>query len=67
LAPHTAIDKDRDLASGRLRASAERTVEGRVSAKAMRQRLIDSGALERSDSKIIVPPTVVEVAEAVTS
>ncbi len=35
-------------------------------AKAMRQRLLDSGALERSDSKIIVPPTVVEVAEAVT-
>jgi len=35
-------------------------------AKAMRQRLIDSGALERSGSTVKVPPTVVEVAEAVT-
>ena len=35
-------------------------------AKAFRQRLIDSGALERSGSKVKVPPTVVEVAEAVT-
>jgi len=28
--------------------------------------LIDSGALERSGSKVKVPPTVVEVAEAIT-
>jgi len=35
-------------------------------AKAFRQRLIDSGALERSGSKVKVPPTVVEVAEAIT-
>ena len=35
-------------------------------AKAFRQRLLDSGVLERSGAKIIVPPTVAEVAEAVT-
>ena len=35
-------------------------------AKAFRQRLLDSGALERSGSKTIVGPTVVEVAEALT-
>lgn len=35
-------------------------------AKAFRQRLLDSGALERAGSKVIVPATVVEVAEAVT-
>jgi hypothetical protein len=35
-------------------------------AKAFRQRLLDSGALERSGSTVKVPPTVVEVAEAVT-
>jgi hypothetical protein len=35
-------------------------------AKAFRQRLIDSGVLERSDATVKLPPTVVEVAEAVT-
>jgi hypothetical protein len=35
-------------------------------AKAFRQRLIDSGVLERSGATVKVPPTVVEVAEAVT-
>jgi hypothetical protein len=35
-------------------------------AKAFRQRLIDSGALERPDVNVKVPPTVVEVAEEVT-
>jgi len=35
-------------------------------AKAFRQRLLDSGVLERSGAKIIVPPTVADVAEAVT-
>jgi hypothetical protein len=35
-------------------------------AKAFRQRLLDSGVLERSGAKIIVPPTVAEVAETVT-
>ena len=35
-------------------------------AQAFRQRLLDSGILERSGSKVIVPPTVAEVAEAVT-
>jgi hypothetical protein len=35
-------------------------------AKAFRQRLIDSGALERPGAKIIVQPTVVETAEEVT-
>jgi hypothetical protein len=35
-------------------------------AKAFRQRLLDSGALDRSGARIKVPPTVVEVAEAVT-
>ena len=35
-------------------------------AKAFRQRLIDSGALERPGVKIKVQPTVVEQAEAVT-
>ena len=35
-------------------------------AEAFRQRLLDSGALERSGSKVVVPATVVEVAEAVT-
>jgi hypothetical protein len=35
-------------------------------AKAFRQRLIESGALERSGANVKVPPTVVEVAEAVT-
>jgi hypothetical protein len=35
-------------------------------AKAFRQRLIDSGVLERSGATAKVPPTVVEVAEAVT-
>jgi len=35
-------------------------------ARAFRQRLLDSGVLERSGAKIIVPPTVAEVAETVT-
>jgi hypothetical protein len=35
-------------------------------AKAFRQRLLDSGVLERSGATVKVPPTVVEVAEAVT-
>ena len=35
-------------------------------ANAFRQRLLDSGVLERSGARIIVPPTVAEVAEAVT-
>jgi len=35
-------------------------------AKAFRQRLLDSGVLERSGAKVIVPPTVAEVAETVT-
>ena len=35
-------------------------------AKAFRQRLLDSGALERSGARVKVSPTVVEVAEAIT-
>jgi len=35
-------------------------------AKAFRQRLLDSGVLERSGAKVIVRPTVAEVAETVT-
>ena len=35
-------------------------------ANAFRQRLLDSGVLESSGARIIVPPTVAEVAEAVT-
>ena len=35
-------------------------------ANAFRQRLLDSGVLERSGARIIVPPTVAEVAETVT-
>jgi hypothetical protein len=35
-------------------------------AKAFRQRLLDTGVLDRPGAKIIVPPTVVESAEEVT-
>ena len=35
-------------------------------AKAFRQRLIDSGALQRPGVKVVVQPTVVEQAEAMT-
>jgi hypothetical protein len=35
-------------------------------ANAFRQRLLDSGALDRPGTTIKTPPTVVEVAEAVT-
>ena len=35
-------------------------------AKAFRQRLLDSGALERSGSRVKIGPTVAEVAESVT-
>ena len=35
-------------------------------AKAFRQRLLDSGVLERSGARVVVGPTVAEVAETVT-
>ena len=35
-------------------------------AKAFRQRLLDSGVLERAGATVKTPPTVVEVAETVT-